>query len=170
MLAPVRLLIIGLLLSFSFAPQSDAQETTESVGASGLPLPRFASLHTNEVNLRTGPGTRYPIEWVYVHEGVPVEITAEFEIWRRVRDWEGSEGWVHKSTLSGKRALIVTEPKRSLYKSKSIEAPVTATIEPSAVGSIKACDPVWCEVQFGDHDGYMQKKDFWGAYDAEVFD
>ena len=71
----------------------------------GLPVPRFVSLRSAEVNVRTGPGTRYPVEWVFVKRDIPVEITAEFDTWRRIRDWEGTEGWVHQSMLSGKRAI-----------------------------------------------------------------
>lgn len=137
-------------------------------GASGFPLPRFASLRADEVNLRTGPGTRYPIEWVFRKEGVPVEITAEFDVWRRVRDWEGSEGWVHKSTLTGKRALLVTGGTRNVYDEASDGSPVVARVEAGTVGQILSCQPAWCRAKFGDVKGYLPKGQFWGAYDHEI--
>ncbi len=59
---------------------------------SGLPLPRFDSLRSGEVNLRTGPGVRYPVDWIYTRREMPVEVIAEFEAWRKNRDWQGTEG------------------------------------------------------------------------------
>ncbi|MEH6546060.1 MAG: SH3 domain-containing protein, partial [Sneathiella sp.] len=73
-----------------------------------MPLPRFVSLSSNKVNVRTGPGTRYPITWVFVRRGWPVEVIAEYELWRRIRDVDGSTGWVHKGLLSSRRTLIIT--------------------------------------------------------------
>ena len=58
-----------------------AQAGDKSVAApqrkgSGLPLPRFASLKADEVNVRTGPGPRYPVDWVFKSRNMPVEIVA----------------------------------------------------------------------------------------------
>ena len=82
-----------------------------------LPLPRYASLKTDRVNLREGPSKDHPTKWVYERAGLPVEITAEFEIWRKVRDSEGVEGWVLHSLLSGRRTALVAEQDRREFKS-----------------------------------------------------
>jgi SH3-like domain-containing protein len=74
---------------------------------SGLPVPRFVSLKSDRVNVRSGPNKDQDVRWVYTHAGMPVEITAEFENWRRIRDWEGAEGWVYHSLLSGRRSAVV---------------------------------------------------------------
>ena len=74
---------------------------------SGLPIPRFVSLKSDRVNARSGPNKDQEVRWVYTHAGMPVEVTAEFENWRRIRDWEGAEGWVYHSLLSGKRTATV---------------------------------------------------------------
>src|SRR5262245_45303675 len=76
--------------------------------ASGLPIPRFVSLKSDRVNVRAGPTKDHEVTWVYTRSGLPVEVTAEFENWRRIRDWEGAEGWVYHSLLSGKRTAIVS--------------------------------------------------------------
>ncbi|MGE4351932.1 MAG: SH3 domain-containing protein [Bdellovibrionales bacterium] len=144
-----------------------AQE--DNKGASGFPLPRFASLQTDEINMRTGPGTRYPIEWVYVCEGLPVEITAEFDVWRRIRDWEGSEGWIHQNALTGKRRLIVTGQTRNIYEDPDTASAVKAHAEPGAIGTLLECQPLWCKVKFDDMNGYMPKSAFWGTYANETF-
>ena len=151
-----------------FSPELYAQ--TKAVGASGLPLLRFAYLQSDEINMRTGPGIRYPIEWVYKKESLPVEITAEFDIWRRVRDFEGSEGWLHKSTLSGRRTVIVINEGAKLFKSDTLTSSPLATIDTGVIGRIESCNKKWCNLLFGDYDGYMQKSDFWGVYSHEVID
>jgi SH3-like domain-containing protein len=165
------LLFLCLFASASFAAPSIAAdvENDDSKSVSGLPLPRFASLRSDDVNLRTGPGTRYPIDWVYTHQGLPVEITAEFEYWRRVRDWEGSEGWVHKSGLSGKRTGIVTGSMRDLHKEDNPQSPVVAHLEPGATGQLLNCEKDWCRLKFDGVKGYLLKTEFWGTYQGEIF-
>jgi len=76
----------------------------------GLPLPRFAALRADEVNMRSGPGTRYPIQWVYKRRDLPVEVEREFDVWRLVEDMDGTKGWVHQATLVGTRTVVVTGP------------------------------------------------------------
>lgn len=156
-----------VLMANAYA-QNQAKDD-EAKGASGLPLPRFASLRADPVNLRTGPGTRYPIEWVYTREGIPVEITKEFDTWRRIRDWEGSEGWVHKSALTGKRTVITTGETRALYEDSDKTSPIVAKILPGVVGKATACDIDWCKIAFDRVKGYMSKSDFWGVYQNETF-
>ncbi|MDR3425387.1 MAG: SH3 domain-containing protein [Alphaproteobacteria bacterium] len=134
------------------------------------PLPRFATLRSGEVNMRTGPGMRYPIEWVYTRRGLPVEITAEYDIWRRVRDPEGTQGWVNKTELTGLRGAIVTGGAHDLRESRDDQSPVVAHLEAGAIGQITSCAPDWCKVKFDDVKGYLRKSDFWGAYPKESFD
>ncbi|HKH69397.1 MAG TPA: SH3 domain-containing protein, partial [Reyranella sp.] len=87
-------------LPVAAAPQAgDKSAAAQQRKGSGLPIPRFASLRSDEVNVRTGPGPRYPIDWVFKRKAMPVEIVAEFENWRKIRDWQGASGWVHQSLL-----------------------------------------------------------------------
>ena len=69
--------------------------------------PRFRSVRASEANVRIGPGRRYPIAWVFVYRGLPVQVIDAFETWRRIRDWEGAEGWIHQSLLSKRRSVIL---------------------------------------------------------------
>ncbi len=80
--------------------------------ASGLPVPRYVSLKSDHVNVRAGPTKDQDVTWIYTRSGLPVEITAEFENWRRVRDSEGAEGWVYHSLLSGRRTAVITMKKK----------------------------------------------------------
>jgi SH3-like domain-containing protein len=135
-----------------------------------LPLPRFATLRSDEANMRTGPGTRYPIEWVYTHKGLPVEVVAEYDIWRRVRDSDGTEGWFHKTELTGKRSVIVTGAIRELRNSHDDQGAVIAHLQPGAIGQLTSCSKDWCKLKFDGIKGYLRKTDFWGAYANEIFD
>jgi len=165
------LLVFLSLFSLGAMAQETAHEEQDGQsGATGLPLPRFVSLNVKEANLRTGPGTRYPIEWVYVREGLPLEITAESEVWRRVRDWDGSEGWVHKNALSSKRTAIITHEKTVLHKADDPNSPAVATVGTGSIGRLLSCAALWCAIRFDSVKGYVPKQALWGVYAQEVFD
>lgn len=133
----------------------------------GLPLPRFASLRANKVHLRTGPGIRYPVEWVYVFRGMPVEIVAEFENWRRVRDWQGSEGWVHRTMLSGNRTALVTGGLQPLRREPAAEAALIARMEERVLGQIIRCEGDWCRMEVAGKRGWISRSHIWGVYPQE---
>lgn len=152
-------------------------ETTGSIdrGASGLPLPRFVSIKANRVNLRIGPGRNYAVSWLYVKPGLPVEIIQEYDNWRRIRDSEGTEGWVYQSLLSGKRTAIAApwgkgdEGKAvAMHREASDDAPKLAVLEPGVLTEIASCDGEWCEVEAGRAKGYVHQSDIWGAYPGEI--
>ncbi len=135
--------------------------------ATGLPVPRFAALRAQEVNMRTGPGVRYPVEWVFTRRNLPVEITAEFEAWRKIRDWQGAEGWVHTSMLTGKRSVIITGRTQPLRRSDSTSARVIARVEKTVVGRLLTCRGAWCRLEIAGLRGWMQRSQFWGVYPKE---
>ena len=135
-------------------------------------IPRFASFRSNEANMRTGPGTRYPIEWVFRAQGMPVEIIGQDDedIWRHVRDTDGDEGWIHKTELSSKRSGVVTGGMHDLMQANDGTPGVAAHMQPGAVGKLISCGHEWCRMRFGDVKGYLRKSEFWGAYPDEIFD
>ncbi len=146
---------------------------TAPLAKSGLAVPRFVSLRAEEVNLRTGPGTRYPIDWQFRKQDLPVEITAEYDTWRRIRDVEGTEGWVHQSMLRGRRGFVVTGAERILRADPSDEAGGLVRLAVGVMGQIKACQASWCKIEVAHDkktiDGWLRKEQFWGAYADEVF-
>lgn len=145
---------------------ADTSATGQRRG-SGLPIPRFASLRSDEANVRTGPGTRYPVEWVFKRKGMPVEIVAEFENWRKIRDWQGASGWVHQSLLSGKRGFIVPSKTANLYKTPAPSAAVEAKLEPEVTGEIRSCADDWCRVSVSGISGWVRRTSLWGVYKSE---
>jgi SH3-like domain-containing protein len=148
---------------------SDMAIATGSV--SGLPLPRFVSLKADRVNVRAGPNKDQDVRWIYTRAGMPVEITAEFENWRRIRDWEGAEGWVYHSLLSGRRTAVVV-PKLNgtlvpLYNSADAKSAVVARLQSGVLGTLKSCTGAWCEFTGKNFDGWIRQDRLWGAYPNE---
>lgn len=130
-------------------------------------LPRFASLRAAEVNVRTGPGVRYPVEWVFVYRNMPVEIVAEYDTWRKVRDWEGTEGWIHQSMLSGRRTAIVFGGTHPVRRRPGGSAEIVARIEERVTGRLLTCAADWCRVDIAGVRGWMRRAHLWGAYRGE---
>jgi SH3-like domain-containing protein len=139
-----------------------------SAASAGAPLPRFAALRAGEVNLRAGPGTEYPVEWVFMRRALPIEITAEYGQWRKIRDYDGSEGWVHKSLLTGRRSVLVTGAVRTLRDNPGPDATAIARAEPGVIGRLLACDGGWCEIEASGHKGWLPITHLWGVYNGEV--
>jgi len=136
-----------------------AQEQTE---------PRFVSLKADEVNVRVGPGKQYPLKWTYVVSGVPVLIIAEWDNWRKIRDWEGQEGWVHAALLSAKRTVIVTGEKRTLYRRADVSSPPVVRLRPGIIAEVEDCIEGWCRVEVRNYRGWLKRGDFWGVSPGEI--
>jgi len=158
-------------LTVASAPPALAAGATATGGVSGLPIPRFVSLKADRVNVRAGPNKDQDVRWVYTRAGMPVEITAEFENWRRIRDWEGAEGWVYHSLLSGKRSAVVVPTLKTdlvpLYENPDIEAMVAARLQSGVLTHIKSCTGKWCQVSGKNFSGYIVQERLWGAYPNE---
>ncbi len=152
-----------------------AAEAAQRGAATGLPLPRFVSLKSGRVNLRIGPGRDYPVSWRYVKAGIPVEIIQEYDNWRRIRDADGTEGWVMQSLLSGKRTAIAApwnqgnaEKLVGLYSEAGASAGQVAVLEPGVLTRVESCNGDWCKVDASGASGYVRQSEIWGAYPGEI--
>lgn len=165
--------LLGLGLMLALVGGDTFAQSTQS-GASGLPVPRFVSLKSDRVNVRRGPGRDHEIMWTYVRAGLPVEIVQEFENWRRIRDWEGGEGWVFHSLLSGRRTAIVKPWEESgevpLRTSADSNAPTVARLEPKVVASVSECASGWCKIAGSKWSGWIDQTLLFGVYPDESFD
>ena len=131
-------------------------------------LPRFASLKSDLVNMREGPSSEHPIKWVYRHVGLPVEILAEYDVWRRVRDSDGEIGWIHVALLSPERtALITGSAAAPVRRGADSESALIAYAEPGATALLHGCGPFACELDFGDIDGWVERAYLWGVFPDE---
>jgi SH3-like domain-containing protein len=140
----------------------------------GLPLPRYASLKTDRVNLREGPSKDHATKWVFQRAGLPVEITAEFATWRKVRDSEGTEGWVLHTLLSGRRTALIGPGKKdvdfNVTSDGSASSSVVAKLQAGVIVNIRRCDGTWCQIYGAGYKGYVSQTDLWGVYPGEKVD
>ncbi|HKW53630.1 MAG TPA: SH3 domain-containing protein [Stellaceae bacterium] len=136
-------------------------------GAAEKQLPRFVTLRADEVNLRTGPGERYPIDWVLIRKGLPVEIVDEFDVWRKIRDFQGSEGWVHQRMLTGARNVLIEGSVRILHVEPDAASPAVARAEAGVVARLLECRGPWCRVEAQGIKGWLKRDEVWGVYPDE---
>src|SRR5579872_5423187 len=162
---PALLALAAVLLAFS--PPARVTDALAANAGSGLPVPRFVTLRSDKVNVRSGPGARYPVEWVYEKRGLPVEVVAEYELWRKVRDLQGTEGWVHQNLLSSRRAVIVVGHVRALKREARDDAGAVAQLEPEVVGQLLECNPGWCRIDVEGYRGWLKRDEFWGVLPNE---
>lgn len=164
-----RLIPLTAIALLALVPAQRGAEAAEKSG-SGLPLPRFVSLRSEEVNLRAGPGVQYPVDWVYNRQNLPVQILAEYDTWRKVSDWQGTQGWVHQSMLTGRRTVMVTGGKRVLRRKPHAKSAAVADVEEGVIGSLLSCPEgaSWCKVDIDGYVGWMRHVDFWGTFPNET--
>lgn len=135
-----------------------------------LPLPRFVSMKTGEANVRRGPSLTHRIDWIFKREDMPLEITAEYGHWRRVRDRDGAGGWVHYSLLSGVRTVLVEKDMTELHARPDPDAPVVARLELGVVARLRACKARWCRLDAGGYAGWAPRSELWGVGADEIVD
>lgn len=168
----------GLALALLLLAGAETRAASDSAPAAGpggqshLPIPRFVSLKSDRVNVRKGPSTDQAIVWVFSRAGLPVEIIAESDNWRRVRDSEGADGWVFHSLLSARRTALVTpwskgDERVPLYNSDSTSSRAVAELQSGVLGNVLSCDGDWCNISVDDYSGYVQQDKLWGVYKGE---
>src|SRR5215212_6837684 len=170
-------IVTGALLFWWTAGVTAGQALAAEQGAagSGLPVPRFVSLKSDKVNVRAGPAKEQEVAWVYSRAALPVEVTAEFENWRRIRDWEGAEGWVYHSLLSGRRTALVSPAKDKdelleLRTRPETASGITAKLQHGVLATVKRCQNGWCRLVGEGFDGWIEQARLWGVYPGEKLD
>ncbi len=138
--------------------------------SSGLPLPRYVSLKSDYINVRVGPGERYPIRWVFRKARLPVEIVEEFGHWRKIRDIENSEGWIYKNLLSGERTALIRQHRRPLYRGPDANSGTVLEVDPLVPGTLLECTAHWCRLAFEGYKGWIRRDFIWGVYPDERID
>jgi SH3-like domain-containing protein len=169
--AGVLALLLALVATVVSMPAADAAGDLAVGAASGLPVPRFVSLKPDRVTVRGGPNRDHEIAFVFTRSGLPVEITAESDNWRRIRDWEGAEGWVYHSLLSGRRTALVAAKQPDelvpLYDKPDALSGLVARLQPGVLASVKHCSGAWCRVFGPGFDGWIAQERLWGVYANE---
>ena len=167
---------IGSLLAVAAAGEgtdtgTGGEVADDSIGPeTELPLPRFVSLKSDEANLRRGPSLSHRIDWVLVRRNMPLQVTAEYEHWRRVTDRDGITGWVHYALISGSRTVIIETDRLPLLMRAMDGAPAVAELERGVIARVEECSPDWCRLSAGGYRGWARKGGYWGVEPDEVLD
>jgi len=169
--AAALLAVVALIGAGAASSAALAANDVGTGSASGLPVPRFVSLKPDRVNVRSGPTRDHDVAFMFTRPALPVEITAESDNWRRIRDWEGSEGWVYHSMLSGRRTALVTAKQPDqlvpLYEKADTESGLVARLQPGVLGTVKQCSGTWCRIAGTGFDGWIAQDRLWGVYPNE---
>jgi SH3-like domain-containing protein len=169
--AAASLAVVALIGAGAASSPALAANDVGTGSASGLPVPRFVSLKPDRVNVRSGPTRDHDVAFMFTRPALPVEITAESDNWRRIRDWEGSEGWVYHSMLSGRRTALVTAKQPDqlvpLYEKADTESGLVARLQPGVLGTVKQCSGTWCRIAGTGFDGWIAQDRLWGVYPNE---
>lgn len=169
-------LVLGLIGVGSVFAQVAPAVPSAGQDKNAAVIPRFASLKSDRVHLRQGPGTDHKVLWIYNRAGTPVEITKDFEGWRQVRDSEGVTGWVSQSLVSSRRTALIlpweakapTPPQVALRSDDRESAAIVVLVEAGVIANVRSCDGRWCWVSVGDYRGYVEQKKLWGVYEGET--
>jgi SH3-like domain-containing protein len=148
-------------------PPAVASQVPGPGRSTGLPVPRFVSLEADRVYLRYGPGREYPVSWVLARKGLPVEIIAEFDTWRKVKLHDGDEGWIHASLLSSRRTAMIQNNIAEMRRTPADDARVVLRAEPGVIGELLDCTENWCRVDIQGRRGWLRRDAFWGALPGE---
>jgi SH3-like domain-containing protein len=149
-------------------PSAVEPDVSAAGRSTGLPVPRFVSLGADQVNLRYGPGREYPVSWVLARRGLPVEIIAEFDAWRKVRLHDSDEGWIHSSLLSSRRTIVIKDAIAELRRTPAADGRVVLRAEPGVIGELLDCEEEWCRVDIEGRRGWLRRQAFWGALPGET--
>jgi SH3-like domain-containing protein len=165
-------LLLAAIFLAALPPEMLFAQSPGSV--SGLPVPRFVSLRSDKVHVRVGPAIDHDIRWTFARAGLPVEIVAESDNWRRIRDAEGAEGWVHHALLSSRRtALIAPSSKEKffpVYEAADAASRVSAQLQPGVLASVRSCRSGWCRISGERFDGYIEQTRLFGVYPNETIE
>ncbi len=158
-------IILSLILTVFFSKICYAEIGKET----GLKIPRYVSLKSNEANIRVGPSMNYPITVKYIQKSYPLKITEEYDDWRKIEDFMKNIGWIHKSLISGNRTGIVlpnNEDKIKIFN--TIEGKMIGSIGKGNIIYINKCKIDWCSISLNKHKGWIYKKNIWGVEDTEI--
>ena len=166
--ATIGFLALGLVTFATPFTSAYAQEAKLVVQGSGLPVPRFVTLKSNEVNMRVGPGREYPLSWVYKQKNLPLKVIAEFDVWRKVIDHEGTTGWVHSQLVTLKRYALIQSRLTKLHRKADETSAVLAVADKGVLLELQICEPLWCRVASDDLRAYVRRDAIWGVLETET--
>ena len=163
--------VMALVLVFGITAigVAEAQEARNAIKGTGHPLPRFMTLKSNKVFMRTGPSLQHPPIYIYQRRGMPMKVLREFYVWREVVDIDGTRGWIHATNLLLKRRGMIIGADAKIMAAASPDAPIVAQAEKGVVVALLTCEGAWCRITHSDLRGWIERRHLWGVFDDEDF-
>ena len=162
----IRIQVIILLIAIiTFTQNTFAEFGRET----GLEIPRFVSLKSDDANIRVGPSKNYPIEIKYIKKNYPLKVLDEYEEWRKIEDFNRNIGWIHKSLISGIRTgIVLSNDNKNISILNTLDGNVIGEIGNGNIVFLEKCKIDWCLVSLGDFEGWMDKNYIWGVKEKEI--
>ncbi|MEM6604089.1 MAG: SH3 domain-containing protein, partial [Pseudomonadota bacterium] len=158
-------MLFSLHVSYTHAEEINQKDHFGRI--TGLPIPRFVTLKGNKANMRFGPSKTHAIKWQYNRKGLPVEVIDEFDHWRKVRDMDGSEGWIHQMVLSGRRTVVTLEGDHFVRSGPNYDYDIVAQISGGVILTPDDCSESWCLLEHDTFEGWLPKDVLYGVYSSE---
>ena len=157
-------IVISFISIIIFSQVSNADIGKET----GLEIPRYVSLKSNDANIRVGPSKNYPIEIKYIKKNYPLKVLEEYEDWRKVEDFQKNFGWIHKSLISGTRTgMILSNENKTIELLNTLDGNVIGEIGEGNIVNLEKCKIDWCLISTENFKGWINKKYIWGAKEKE---
>ena len=121
----------------------------------------FLSLKKNKVNVRYGPGFKYPIKFIYNKINLPIKQIDKKENFRRIIDLKNNSGWIHVSQLKKVNSVIPKTDKILFSKPSNFSKPL-AKIKKGRILLIQNCSENWCKTKTGSFKGWIKVENTWG--------
>ena len=159
---PIVIAFISIII-FSQVSNADIGKET------GLEIPRYVSLKSDDTNIRVGPSKNYPIEIKYIVKNYPLKVLEEYEDWRKVQDFKNNIGWIHKSLISGTRTgIVLSNDSKNIKLLNTLEGNVIGEIGKGNIVFLEKCKIYWCLISSGNFKGWVDKKYIWGVKEKEI--
>tara|TARA_B110000438_G_scaffold302566_1_gene360644 strand:+ start:715 stop:1266 length:552 start_codon:yes stop_codon:yes gene_type:complete len=161
-------ILIKTIFFFSLSSFLFFAEAKNIGSETGLNIPRFVSLKSDEVNLRVGSSLNYPKILTYTTKNFPVKIMEEYNTWRKIEDFKGNKGWIHKALLKGDRFAIINQPyENNLKILNKPKGKIIGEIGKNNIVKINKCIEDWCSINFNNYKGWIKKNNLWGVSSNE---
>ena len=158
------ILVFSSIIIFSKVCNADIGKET------GLEIPRYVSIKSNDANIRIGPSMNYPIEIKYILKNYPLKVLEEYEEWRKVEDFKKNIGWIHKSLISGNRTgIVLSKDNKNIELLNTLDGNVIGEIGKGNIVNLEKCKIDWCLISVGNVKGWMDKNYIWGVKQNEFF-
>lgn len=128
---------------------------------SSVALAQRLTVKSDIANIRSGPGINYDILW-QVEKYHPLMVLNKKDQWYHFRDFEGDEGWIHRSLLGQIPSVITKSEKCNVRSGPGTGYKILFTVEKGIPFRVLARNGNWIRIQHADGDkGWIHKSLVW---------